>query len=675
MSNDPFRVQESGKRNMRLGRKKQLEWVEGSFVAPDISDEHAVRYSQTDGYIGTVLTRRQIIQFSLAVIVIFLVLLTRAGHLQIAKGAYYQALADKNRLRLEYIRSDRGLVYDRFQTPMVRNVPNYIVTVRPSALPAEPLERQTMLTKLYQEHLIAYSDKTQELFLRDVEAMRANKTLYDKDVLLAQYLTQDDAILLQIQASSVPALSVDRISRREYLNEGPVAGVREDAIVYDPVQSLSHVVGYMTRLQPGEHETLQQEGYLFNDTIGRTGIEAEYESVLRGTFGKKEIEVDAQGKFKQVLHVEPANDGSNLITSIDLELQRAAESILLRQLEAAGKKAGSVVVLDPNNGDVLALVSVPTYDANAFSKGIDTASYQQLITDESRPLYPRAIAGEYPSGSIFKPVVAAAALEEHLITPRSTFSSTGGIRINEWFFPDWRAGGHGPTDVYKALSDSVNTYFYVIGGGYQQFEGLGVDRISSYAKRFGLSEPLGIDLPGESSGFLPSKDWKESVKKERWYIGDTYHLAIGQGDLLVTPLQMASMMSVFANGGTLYQPRIVTSVVDQDFNRVQSSAPQVLGEDVVDQQSIEVVRQGLRQVVTRGSAKRLSDLEVDVSGKTGTAQWHSMRPPHAWFVGFAPSRRPRIAFSIMVEEGEEGSGITVSIARDLMLWWQEHRAD
>jgi penicillin-binding protein 2 len=674
MTLDPFRVQETGKRRMRLGRSKQLEWVEGNFVTPDISDEHAVRYSQTDGYIGTVLSRKQIIQFATVIGLVFFGLLFRAGHLQVARGAHYQSLADKNRLRHENIRADRGLIYDRFQTPMVRNVPNYVVTLRASALPTDANERLSLLHELYQTKLISYLDQTEEEFVVFVEETRSNRALFDKDLVLAEYLTQDDAILLQIQAQSIAAISIDMISRREYLNEGPVAGNREDTSVYEPVQSLSHLLGYMTRLQPGEFTDLGSSGYLFNDTIGRTGLESQYEELLRGQFGKKEIEVDAQGRFKMVLNVDPATDGANLLTSIDMEMQRAAESILRKHLEEAGKKAGSVVVIDPTNGEVLALVSVPTYDSNLFSKGIDVASYQQLINDESHPLFPRAVSGEYASGSTFKPVVAAAALQEGIITPRTTFSSTGGIRINQWFFPDWRAGGHGPSDVYRALSDSVNTYFYVIGGGYQDFTGLGVDRISSYAEKFGLASKLGIDLPGEADGFLPSKNWKEEAKNEPWYIGDTYHLAIGQGDLLVTPLQMAALTATFANGGTLFQPHLVTAIVDENLNPIKKIEPVVLNEQMVDDYVMQVVRQGLRQVVTRGSGQRLSDLDVDVSGKTGTAQWHSARDPHAWFVGYAPSQNPRIAFSVMVEEGIEGSGITVSVTRDLMLWWQENRA-
>ncbi|MBI4122144.1 MAG: penicillin-binding protein 2 [Parcubacteria group bacterium] len=670
---DPFRVQESGDKRLRLGRSKQLEWVESSFVTPDISDEHAVRYSQTDGYIGTVLTRRQMRQFAVGVILIFFALLFRAGYLQVAQGAYYQQLADANRLRVAPIRSDRGLVYDRFHTPLVRNVPNYTVTIRPSVLPSDKEKRQKLLASLYQTRLGTYLGQSEEQFIALVETLRSSRASYDKDTLLAEYLTQDDAILLQIEAQSIAALSVDRISRREYLNEGPVGGQRDDTQVYEPVQSLSHLLGYMTRLQPGEYDDLSTKGYLYNDSIGRTGLESFYEETLRGQFGSRDMEVDAQGQFKQVLNVQAPVDGANLITSLDLEFQRAVEAILRKHLQAAGKTAGSVVILDPNTGEVLALVSVPTYDSNLFSKGIDTATFAELINGASQPMFPRAVAGEYPSGSIFKPIVAAAALQEGVVTPRTTFTSVGGIRINEWFFPDWRAGGHGATDVYRALADSVNTYFYIVGGGYQQFEGLGVDRLTAYARQFGLAQATGIDLPGEASGFLPSKQWKEEIKKESWYIGDTYHLAIGQGDLLVTPLQMAQVIATFANGGTVYKPHLVTSIVDASLNPLQTMAPAVVSTDMVSDAHLQTVQQGLRQVVTRGSGQRLSDLPVDVAGKTGTAQWHSSRDPHAWFVGYAPYRAPTIAFSVLVEEGGEGSGIAVSIAHDLLAWWAQNR--
>lgn len=674
MNPDPFRVQEQPDRRLKVGRAKH-QWVEANFVAPDITDEHAVLYSQTDGYMGTVLSQRNIIHFGAVVLIAFLAVVGRAGFLQIAQGSTYALQSDANRIRYEHLYADRGLIYDRYQQPLVHNVPNYTVSIRPKLLPDDRSGRQELLKRIYTTYLLSVTPMTLAEFYETFEKARADKNLYDKDVLVAESLPQDQAILLQIEAKDVPAVTVHSAFRREYLNEGPTGGAQDDINVYPPVKSLSHILGYMTRLQPGEYEELKEEGYLYNDKTGRTGLEAYYEDLLRGEYGRREVEVDAQGRFKQVLNQQAPRDGKNLLLSLDLELQRNVESVVRSRLEESGKQAASVVILNPNTGEILALVNVPTYDNNTFSFGLTDADSKNLFENPLRPLFNRAISGEYPSGSTFKPIVAVAALQEGLVSDRTTYMSAGGVRINDFFFPDWKAGGHGATNVYKAIAESVNTYFYIIGGGYQpqEIEGLGVQRITEHARKFGLSMPLGIDLPSEADGFLPSREWKETVKKERWYVGDTYHLAIGQGDLLVTPLQMAAVIASFANGGTLYQPRLLTAILSEDKRVEKTLDPVVLQSSVADAESIGIVRQGLRQVVTVGSGRRLNELEIDVSGKTGTAQWHSQKDPHAWFVGYAPTRQPSIAFSILVEEGGEGSNLPVTIAGDILTWWIQNR--
>lgn len=673
MSEDLFRVQESGERRLKLQRSKQRQWVEDGFWSPDIKDEHSIQYSQTDGYVGTILSNRRL-SFLIAVLAgFFLILFARAFYLQIVRGPDYLASADANRLRFESITSDRGLIYDRYFTPLVRNIPNYVALVTPSQLPDGAAQRQEFLRDLYQRHFVNYTDQNFDDFFRGIEDNLANPATRDKEQVIARHLRQDDAILLQVDANRVKGIRIEYVTRRDYLNEGPIAGRAEDTNVYPPVKSLSHLLGYITSLHPGEYEALKNDGYIYNDFIGRTGLEAAYEERLRGTFGRREIEVDAQGNLKQILTQQPPSDGLSLLTSLDLELQRAAESILTDYLHKEKRARGTVIAADPQSGEILAMVNLPTYDNNLFARGISQKEYQALTEDPNQPLFSRAIAGEYPSGSTFKPIVAAAGLAEGVITPRTTLTSLGGIRINQWFFPDWKSGGHGATNVYKALGESVNTYFYIIGGGYQEREGLGVARITDYAHKFGFDKTLGIDLPQEASGFLPSKEWKESEKGERWYIGDTYHLAIGQGDLLVTPLQITMMMASFANGGTLHQPHLVTSYVDKDQNVVEVINPQVLEPQVVDEEAILVVQQGLRQVVTTGSGRKLSDLPMTAAGKTGTAQWHSSKDPHAWFTGYAPFNQPRIVITVLVEEGKEGSGIATDVARDILLWWYENR--
>jgi penicillin-binding protein 2 len=288
-------------------------------------------------------------------------------------------------------------------------------------------------------------------------------------------------------------------------------------------------------------------------------------------------------------------------------------------------------------------------------------------------LFNRAINGEFPSGSTIKLLFAAAALQEKIITETTSFLSTGGLRLGEWFFPDWKAGGHGITDVRQALAQSVNTFFYYIGGGYQNFQGLGVSGLVKYSRFFGLGESSGLDLPGERAGFVPTIAWKEQVKDEPWYIGDTYHFAIGQGDVLVTPLQVANYTVAIANGGTLYGPHLVAKILNEDNETVEEIAPRVINSGFIDQHNLQIVREGLRQTVTRGSAQSLQTVPVAVAGKTGTAQWSTKKSPHAWFTGFAPYDNPEVAITVLVEEGVEGSTMAVPIARDILTWYFRNR--
>ena len=275
-------------------------------------------------------------------------------------------------------------------------------------------------------------------------------------------------------------------------------------------------------------------------------------------------------------------------------------------------------------------------------------------------MFARAIAGEFPSGSTFKPFVAYAALADGIIREHSSFISTGGIRINEWFFPDWRSGGHGITDVRKAISDSVNTFFYIIGGGFDKTVGLGVEKITKYARSFGFGETTNLGLIGESDGFLPSKEWKIDAKGERWYVGDTYHLSIGQGDFLTTPLQMAVATSVIANDGFKLQPYLIQSIDGPVAYDLQDNNREIIQD--LDHDALRIVKEGMRKTVTEGSARSLSWIPINISGKTGTAQTPGDRPYHSWFTGFAPFNNPEITLVVLVEEGGESNEAAVPLA-------------
>jgi penicillin-binding protein 2 len=263
----------------------------------------------------------------------------------------------------------------------------------------------------------------------------------------------------------------------------------------------------------------------------------------------------------------------------------------------------------------------------------------------------------------------AAALQEGVVSENTGVLSVGGIRIGQWFFPDWKAGGHGRVDAKRAIAESVNTYFYYIGGGYEDFRGLGVEKINYYGDLFGLGKQTGIDLAGESSGFLPTPAWKENVRGERWYIGDTYHLSIGQGDLLVTPLQVAMFTSVFANGGKLYRPHFIRKILSSDDRVINETAIEPVREDFIDAYNVNVVKQAMRQTVVSGSARKLANSTVEIAGKTGTAQWSTKKANHAWFTGFAPYDEPKIVITILIEEGKEGSEVAVPIAGEFINWY------
>ncbi len=326
-------------------------------------------------------------------------------------------------------------------------------------------------------------------------------------------------------------------------------------------------------------------------------------------------------------------------------------------------------MLDPSTGEIISMVSLPDFDNNKFAQGISIEDYNNLIEDENMPLFNRSIKGEYPSGSTIKTIVAAGALEDGLITDKTGFMSTGGLLLyDRWFFPDWSAGGHGWTNVYRAISWSVNTFFYIIGGGYEDFEGLGVEGLKKYYNLFGLGERTGLDLLGEKSGLVPDPAWKMKYKNEQWYIGDTYHMAIGQGDVLVTPLQVANFTSVFANGGQLLKPHLVKEIISNDGTK-EFVDPTLIREKFISSENINIVRTGMRQAVTDGSAQYLANLAIPVAGKTGTAQWRSDKENHAWFTGFAPYNNPEVVITVLVEEGGEGSQVSVPITHDILNWY------
>ena len=651
----------------KLKKLQQARWVEDSFSFEN-SVGKQVCVPQSDQFFDKSVPNARITFLLVFFCISFGLLWARLVHVQLVKGSYYRERADINSERIVSIPSERGIVYDRNLVPLIQNIPNFSLAISPQDLPHNAQELQNVSTRLAQ-----LTGKPQAEIYTTLNDFRSNKNKY-RSLVIQENLEYNAALLFQIDASDLPGVHIERGSKRLYyetFNTSTPTLVTPSST--PTVESLSHVLGYLGKVNQNELTALENKGYLLSDTIGKSGLEKQYEEYLRGTYGRRRVEVDTSGRQQVVLAEEPPTPGNHLVLSIDINLQAKLEEIMRGYLTKFEKQKAVGIAMNPQTGEILALVSLPTFNNNDFSGGIQQEKYKQYIEDKNLPLFHRAVSGLYPAGSTVKPAIAAAALQEGTITSKTTVLSNGGIQVGPWFFPDWKAGGHGTTDVRKSLAESVNTFYYTIGGGNGNITGLGVDKIDSYLKLFGLSSPLGVDIPAEGSGFLPTKQWKEETKKERWYIGDTYNLSIGQGDLLVTPLQIASLTATVANGGTVYQPHVLKAVMDPITKQETPFKTNILRSDFISPQNFTTVRWGMRDCVIAGSCRRLSTLPFAVGGKTGTAQWNSNKENHAWFTSFAPFENPQIVLTVLVEEGREGSETAVPIANDFYKWWGGYR--
>jgi len=640
----------------RLSNGKISNWFEDSFeFSKNYGKQDAIEY--TKKHVGgsfTIVRVRNTIFFLSFILVMLLV---RVFYIQILQGEIYRGKAENNRKRNIPIIAERGIIYDRYGIELTKNIPNFSLVLTPQDLPRDTQEREIIVKKL------AELTKKDEEFIREQLKIYGNYSY--ESIVISEDLDYETALSIQIEAGSLPGINIQRGSKRLYIHPGS----NDDSVNY----SLSHIIGYKSKLSPDELKVLYKNGYLPSDTIGKAGVEKQYEEILRGIYGRKQIEVDAKGREQLVLSHEPPISGSHLVLTVDAQAQFELQRVMEKYMRQSGLTKAAAVAMDPNNGEIIALVSLPAYDNNEFSGGIDVKTFDKYLNNNDQPLFNRAIGGTYPSGSTIKLGIALAALQENIIFGTTQFLSSGGISVGDWFFPDWLAGGHGMTNVRKSLQDSVNTFYYIIGGGYKDFVGLGVDRITKYLRLYGFAQQLGIDLPGEQPGFLPSKAWKQEVKNEKWYVGDTYNLSIGQGDLLVTPLQIASLTSIIANGGILYKPHVAKEFIDPSTQKITKFSQEILRDSLADPDKILLIKEGMQDCVTKGSCRRLSLLPFSSAGKTGTAQWNSSKEPHAWFTALAPYEHPKIVITVLVEEGVGGSVISAPITYEFLQWWGNNR--
>ena len=575
------------------------------------------------------------------IVVTISVLGMRVFYLTVVKGDFYSQAAVGNSIKEIPIKAPRGRIFDRFGTQLTHNIPTLEVVISPRTLPED---RDTARNVILRSAALLQVDPTEALSVWEKEALPGISAIP-----LKENITQEESLLLLGKENELPGIVVEKASKRFYV----------DSAIF------AHVIGYEGKIR--KDEFLTKDDYLFTDRIGKDGIEKTYEQYLRGNHGARYAVVDSFGTVISDVGKKDAKQGKDIFLNIDAGLQKKIFDSLSNVLERAHTRTAAAIVLDPRDGSVRALVSLPSFDNNIFAEKTSEEDYQRLISDDANPLFDRAISGEYAPGSTIKPFVAVAALREGIITPEYQIESRGAITVGSSTFHDWRVNGF--ADVRRAIAVSSDVYFYTVGGGYGNIAGLGMDRMKRYESLFGFGDLTGIDLPGEKAGFIPDEKWKEEVIGERWYIGNSYHAAIGQGFVSVTPLQLVAAVSAIANGGTLWQPHIVSDVTNGD-QTILRNEPHVLREGFIAKDILQIVKEGMRQTVTDGTATSLQSITVPVAGKTGTAQFGSEGRTHSWFVSFAPYENPEIAMVVLVEgQTDEISSSTVPVTKEVYEWY------
>ncbi len=573
----------------------------------------------------------RLMRLLIVVLMAFALLSARLIYLQVIEGQEYRRLSEINSIRLQDIAAPRGLIFDRTGHLLVENRPAFDLYI--VLKDAKPLEQTLQnLSRFIGESPEALKDKIQA----------ARKAGAFKPILLKPDIGRDMLAAIEVHKFELPGVTVNISSKRHYLYN----------------QHAVHLLGYLGEINA---EELRGDPYLdckSGDYIGKFGVEKTFEPILRGKRGGRQVEVNATGQVVRVIGTVNALAGQNILLTIDYELQTATERLL-------EDKVGAAVAVDPDNGEVLAMASSPSFDPNMFVGGLSREQWRTLISNPYRPMENKALQAEYPPASTYKIVTALAGLEEKVITPETRHYCPGFYRFANRDYRCWRKGGHGEVNVVEAIAKSCDVFFYKVG------EALGVDRLAFYAKAAGLGAPSGIAIEGEGRGLIPTSEWKRRRFGEPWQRGETLSVAIGQGFNLVTPMQMALLAGAVGNGGKRYAPTLIKGA--------DSETPRLIGRLPVSDTTLALVQKGLWSVVNeqRGTAYQSRIKELAFSGKTGTAQVigrevadekgnvHHFRD-HAWFVAYAPSDRPRIAIAVLVEHGEHGSSAAAPIAKEMI---------
>ncbi len=583
-----------------------------------------------------------------AAVIMLLLLLAVVGelvYLQVLNHSHYTTLSNGNRIRLAPIAPTRGLIYDRNGVLLAENLPAYRLEITPEQVK----DMDGTLKRLGQ--LVSISDADLQRFRQLLKHKRRFES-----VPLRFRLSDEELARVAVELHTLPGVDVVAHLNRHY-----------------PLGALAaHVVGYVGRINERELNIIDEANYSGTTHIGKTGVEKSYEDVLHGKVGLRQLEVNAQGRTVRVLDTQPAVPGDDLYLSLDADLQQTAD-------KAFGDRRGALVALDPRNGEVLALVSRPSFDPNLFVNGIPAKDYDILQHDPDRPLFNRALRGQYPPGSTIKPLMGLAGLVDGVTTVGRKVFCPGYYQLpgSEHHYRDWKHGGHGLVDLTNAIEQSCDVYFYELANS------LGIDRMHAFLSKFGFGAPTGVDLPGELGGLLPSKEWKRRARNEPWYPGETLIAGIGQGFFTATPLQLASAMATLAMHGKRFAPRTVAAEKLPDGSTQPMNLMPLPSVSGVSQQDWNAVIHGMEEVIygPHGTARRLGvDAPYRFAGKTGTAQVFGIPQEerydpkkiaerlrdHALFVAIAPLDKPRIVIAVIVENGGSGGAVAGPIARAVM---------
>ncbi|MFQ5454843.1 MAG: penicillin-binding protein 2 [Nitrospirota bacterium] len=563
-------------------------------------------------------------------------LLFRAWYLQVINGDNYKELSKNNRVRIVTIRPPRGLIYDRNGTLLINNLPSFNLYLVLNDIPdiAKVIDRLDKMIGIDKEEVLEKVNSG------------LNRPLIP--ILIKGGLTMKEVAFIEAHRIDLPGILTKAELQRNF--------------IYGKLGA--HVFGYVGEISPSQIEEKEFEGVTAGRIVGQSGIERKYDSILRGMPGKKSIEVDALGHEIKVLDIDAPTPGDNIYLTIDLQLQKVAE-------DALGDDSGVIVAMDPNNGDILAFVSHPSFDPNLLSKGMNKTEWQKMINDPSHPFTNRIIQGQYPPGSIFKIVVATAVLESAEMDPASMTDCRGYLKFGRRIFNDWKRGGHGSIDLHRAIVESCDVYFYKAGNM------LGIDKLADFAFRYGLGHKTGIDILSEKSGIIPTRKWKKRTIGEPWFPGETLSVAIGQGYVTVTPIQMLSMISTVATGGKRYQPRLFNGIIKEPTKEVFEFPPIKLNDLDISKETFKIIQDALRDVVSdrHGTARAARSKITEIAGKTGTAQVVGANidmkkeeipdkfKDHAWFVSYAPANDPQIAVVAIVEHGGHGGSKAAPLAK------------